>query len=66
MLSPMDRSVLKALIHNPDGLECAVLCEIAGYTYNGSTRNSLGKMRTAGLIYGKNTETIRAAQELLQ
>lgn len=66
MLTPMDKSILQTLINNPDGMEAAPLCEAAGYTLNGSTRNSFSKLRTAGLIVGKNTETIRAVSELLQ
>lgn len=65
MLTPMDRSILTALITNPDGLDAEPLCVDAGYTLNGSTRNSFSKLRTAGLIVGKNTETMRASEELL-
>jgi len=66
MLSPMDRAILQTLIANPEGLEANELCAQARYTLNGSTRNSFSKLRTAGLIVGKNTETIRAVTELLQ
>lgn len=66
MLTPMDRSILKRLINNPDGMEAEPLCVEAGYTLNGSTRNSFSKLRTAGLIVGKNTDVIRAVSELLQ
>jgi hypothetical protein len=66
MLTPMDKSILKSLIHHPDGLAAEELCSHAGYTFNGSTRNSLSKLRTAGLIVGKNTESMRAVEELLQ
>ncbi len=65
MLTPMDRAILQVLINNPDGLEAEPLCAQARYTLNGSTRNSFSKLRTAGLIVGKNTETISAAPELL-
>jgi hypothetical protein len=66
MLTPMDKSILRTLINHPDGFEAEPLCVEAGYTLNGSTRNSFSKLRTAGLIVGKNTETITAVQELLQ
>ena len=65
MLTPMDRSILTALITNPDGLAAEPLCAEAGYTLNGSTRNSFSKLRTAGLIVGKNTDIMRASEELL-
>ena len=65
MLTPMDRSILTALITNPDGLAAEPLCAEAGYTLNGSTRNSFSKLRTAGLIVGKNTDVMRASEELL-
>ena len=65
MLTPMDRSILTALITNSDGLAAEPLCAEAGYTLNGSTRNSFSKLRTAGLIVGKNTDVMRASEELL-
>jgi len=66
MLTPMDRAILLVLINSPDGMEAESLCVRAGYTLNGSTRNSFSKLRTAGLIEGKNTATITAVKELLQ
>ena len=65
-LTPMDRSILGTVINNPDGMEAEPLAVAAGYTLNGSTRNSFSKLRTAGLIVGKNTEVIKAVPELLQ
>lgn len=65
MLTPMDKAILGSLIRNPGGLEAEALCSDAGYTFNGSTRNSLSKLRTAGLIVGKNTEVMMAVEELL-
>ena len=65
MLSPMDRAILSALIDNPDGIHAQPLCVLAGYTLNGSTRNSFSKLRTAGLLVGKNTGVMSAAPELL-
>ena len=64
MLTPMDRAILLVLINSPDGLKAEPLCVRAGYTLNGSTRNSFSKLRTAGLIEGKNTATITAVNEL--
>lgn len=65
MLTPMDKALLKSLTNYPGGLEAQALCSDAGYTFNGSTKNSLSKLRTAGLIVGKNTEAMRAVEELL-
>lgn len=65
MLTTMDKAILGSIIRNPGGLEAEALCSDAGYTFNGSTRNSLSKLRTAGLIVGKNTEVMRAVEELL-
>jgi hypothetical protein len=65
MLTPMDRAIFKTLLDNPDGMEAEPLCIAAGYTLNGSTRNCFSKLRTAGLIVGRNTETIKAVEELL-
>lgn len=66
MLTPMDKAILQTLINFPDGFEADLLCTQSGYTLNGSTRNSFSKLRTAGLIVGKNTEVIQAVKELLQ
>ena len=65
MMTPMDRSILTELISHPEGMAAEPLCVEAGYTLNGSTRNSFSKLRTAGLLVGRNTETMRASEELL-
>ena len=56
---------LTVLINNPEGMSADMLAGAAGYTLNGSTRNCFSKLRTAGLIVGRNTETMRASEELL-
>lgn len=58
-------ALLRALIDHPDGLAAEDLVRITGYQYGGTMRNCLAKLRTAGVIVGKNTETMRAADELL-
>lgn len=65
MMTPMDRSILTELINHPEGMAAEPLCVEAGYTLNGSTRNSFSRLRTAGLLVGRNAETMRASEELL-
>lgn len=64
MMTPMDRSILTELINHPEGMAAEPLCVEAGYTLNGSTRNSFSRLRTAGLLVGRNAETMRASEEL--
>lgn len=59
------RTILEALFRYPNGLDRSGLCELTGYTYNGHFRNVLSELRTAGVLIGSNTGTMRAAPELL-
>lgn len=62
---PMAQAVLQSLFDNPNGLNKDELVETAGYTWNGSMRNTLSQLRTAGVITGKNTEIMRASDYLM-
>jgi hypothetical protein len=55
--------LLRALINHPDGLTAIDLADAAGYQYNGTMRNALAKLRTAGVISGKNTSVMKASEE---
>jgi len=61
-----ERKVLQALLDNPQGLDAAGLCAAAGYEYSGGFRNYLSTLRTAGVLVGKNTEVMRASEDLLR
>lgn len=61
-----ERSLLQALVDNPDGLTLEPLLQAANYDFSGSTRNALGALRTAEVIVGRNSETIRLCDELLE
>jgi hypothetical protein len=64
-LSKCAKLILSELIAHPNGLDASELCERTNYTYSGSFQNALSELRTAGLLVGKNTETMRANDELL-
>jgi hypothetical protein len=59
-----EREILRVLLNEPSGMDSATLAEKCGKAYSGGFRNSLSTLRTAGVIVGKNTETIRAADAL--
>jgi hypothetical protein len=61
-----EKEILTALLEHPDGLTAAQLCEITNKEYSGGFRNNLSVLRTAGVIVGKNTETMRASDEFFQ
>ena len=62
-----ERSILQALIGEyPGGVNAETLCAITGYQYSGGFKNSLSCLRTAGLLVGKNTETMRASDTLFE
>lgn len=56
------REVLAVLVNAyPDGLAMERLAEKAGYEVSGGFRNALAKLRTAGLLVGRNRDTMRAS-----
>lgn len=59
------RSILGALIEHPGGLAIDQLCELTGYQNSGGFKNALSELRTAGVMVGRNTETMRLSDELL-
>lgn len=59
------RKILQALLDYPNGLDKRALCEQTGYGYNGYFRKVLSELRTAGVLVGPNTGTMKAAPELL-
>lgn len=63
-LSGAESKVLEILLGFPTGLSAQSLAEAAGYEYSGGFRNILSTLRTAGVITGKNTETLKASENL--
>jgi hypothetical protein len=59
-----EQAILGALLDHLKGLTAEKLCEITNYQYSGGFKNSLSTLRTAGVIVGKNTEVMRASEEL--
>lgn len=59
-----EREVLSALLAHRGGLGAAELTHKTGYEWSGGFRNSLSNLRTAGVLVGRNSETMRASEEL--
>lgn len=59
-----ERAILQALLTKRAGLTAEQLCTATGYQYSGGFKNSLTTLRTAGVLVGKNTEVMRASEEL--
>ncbi len=64
LITPAARDILHVLLNNPKGLDITTLAERVNKAVSGGFRNLLAELRTAGLIVGKNTETMRASEEL--
>jgi hypothetical protein len=61
----MDRAILEALARvHPKGMDSEQLLQATGYRWSGGFKNALARLRTAGVIDGRNTETMRAADAL--
>ncbi len=60
-----ERKILTALVEEPGGLSAGDLCTATGYEFSGGFRNSLSTLRTAGVLVGKNTETMRLSRKIL-
>lgn len=58
------REVLRQLVDAPRGMTAQQLCDATGYGYSGSFQNALSELRTAGVLVGKNTEVMRASEDL--
>jgi hypothetical protein len=60
------KAILQSLLRNPQGFTIDRLAADTGYEISGGFKNALGDLRTAGVIQGKNTETMRPSDELLE
>jgi hypothetical protein len=60
-----ERAVLGTLVEAyPAGLTGEQLAAKAGYQWSGGFRNALSKLRTAGLLEGRNGDAMRASEHL--
>lgn len=59
-----ERAILSALLEQPRGMDKDALCEATNYEYSGGFKNSLANLRTAGVLVGRNTEVMRAHEDL--
>lgn len=57
-LGPCERKILSVLAQYPEGCDKGKLALLSGYRYSGGFRNSLSKLRTAGLMLGDNEKTM--------
>ena len=60
-----EREIMKMLDGRRDGSTMEEIAENTGYALSGGFKNSLSKLRTAGVIVGRNTERMRLSEELL-
>lgn len=60
-----ERRTLEALLAHPEGIGGPELAEKAGYHWSGGFRNTLSKLRTAGVLVGRNTELMKPNNDLL-
>jgi hypothetical protein len=58
------RDILRNLLERPKGMTAEQLCDATGYSYSGSFQNALSELRTAGVLVGRNTEVMRANEDL--
>jgi hypothetical protein len=64
-LERTDKAVLTIVLDHPQGLTGPQIAQRADKAWSGGFRNVLSRLRTAGVIIGKNTEAIRPAPDLL-
>jgi len=57
-----ERAILAVLSQHPDGCTLGKLTLLSGYRASGGFRNALSTLRTAGLLDGANTATMRVTQ----
>ena len=61
-----ERKILSTLFESDEeGLELEELAEATGYAITGGFRNALSRLRTAGVMIGKNTERMRLCEDLV-
>lgn len=64
-MGPCEREIMKVLDGRKHGLTIEDIAEASDYQISGGFKNSLGKLRTAGVIVGRNTERMRLSDDLL-
>lgn len=57
-----ERAILTVLAQHPNGCSKAKLTLLSGYRWTGGFSNALSTLRTAGLLVGRNTETMRLSE----
>lgn len=66
LFEPRQHEILRVLLAHPGGLDKDGLSDAIGREWSGGVRNDLAVLRTAGVIVGKNTEIMRASDELFE
>ena len=60
-----EREIMKMLDGRRNGSTMEEIADNTGYALSGGFKNSLSKLRTAGVIVGRNTERMRLSEELI-
>lgn len=60
-----EREIMKMLDGRRNGSTIDEIAEATEYALSGGFKNSLSKLRTAGVIVGRNTERMRLSEEML-
>ena len=60
-----EQEIMKVLDGKDEGLTIDEIAEASEYAISGGFKNSLSKLRTAGVIVGRNTEKMKLSEELL-
>jgi hypothetical protein len=63
-LGKCSRDILRQLLARPRGMTAQQLADATNYEYSGGFRNALSELRTAGVLIGRNTEVMRACEDL--
>lgn len=61
-----ERAIMEALDGKDDGMTIEEIAEMSEYAISGGFKNSLSRLRTVGVIIGRNTERMKLNDELLQ
>jgi len=59
------RVILEALVKHPNGMDINAISKATNYAVSGGFKNALSELRTAGLITGANSDTMRVSEDLL-
>ena len=59
-----ERAIMVVLAQRPEGCSIGKISLLAGYRQSGSFMSALSSLRTAGVLVGKNSQRMKAAEDL--